>query len=445
MNERAWRDERDDRSLRYAGRRLDPQRRIHVTLEQDHAAEYAGQVAALTLVNLLARMTPSVGIDLPDLRIVEPLPWAGADLRETALASMFAADPYGHFEVRVPNSSDYRLRLGRQESDLTVHGVGWGAYLGSGESPLTPESSPNPFGAAFAAILAAAHLFATDFGPAPTGQVFNTLDWSHSPPPDDAPVAPGLALGNLWTVGTGSVGTAVLHFLTLLTRNFSCRLFDMDLVKVHNLDRSPTFTVSDVGLMKVDALAAFLSRVGVGDVQVEPVALDEAPSWKNRQSGRPDILLAAANERNVRYQIESRYPPVQVYGTTGKNWQAAVIRHVPLVDACSKCLFPEDEVTTSTQCATDQIAQGGGNDQVDAALPFLSFAAGLMAAAEVVKLGLEGFPFSPNRAILYTSSALRLVTAPMVQSSQCLCRGRSSTIHREMIAGSRFARLSEGQ
>ncbi len=318
MNEQTWRDERDDRTLRYAGRRLDPLRWIHVMLDEEYAAGYDGQVAVLTLVNLLARMTPSVAIDIPCVRIIEPLPSAGADLREVALKSMFAADPHGHFEARPPTSSDYWLHLGRNGSEFTIYGSGWAAYLGPGGSPIVPNAGRNPFGAAFAAILAAAHVFATNFGPAPTAQLFNTLDWSHSLPADDAPEpVANVALGDVWTVGAGSVGTAILYFLTLLTRDFSCRLFDMDEVKVHNLDRSPIFTASDVGQLKAEALAQFLFRAGVADVEVEPCALDESPTWRGRQPSRPDVLLAAANERNVRYQIESRYPPVQVYGTTG--------------------------------------------------------------------------------------------------------------------------------
>ena len=53
--------------------------------------------------------------------------------------------------------------------------------------------------------------------------------------------------------------------------------------------------------------------------------------------------VSAANERNVRAVIESGFPPLQIYGTTGRNWQAAVIRHMPLEDPCSCCLFAAHE------------------------------------------------------------------------------------------------------
>jgi hypothetical protein len=55
----------------------------------------------------------------------------------------------------------------------------------------------------------------------------------------------GPELGSLWTVGVGSVGTAVLYFLTPVTNRFYATLFDMDFVKVQNLDHSPIFTDTD--------------------------------------------------------------------------------------------------------------------------------------------------------------------------------------------------------
>jgi hypothetical protein len=117
----------------------------------------------------------------------------------------------------------------------------------------------------------------------------------------------------------------------------------MDVVQVHNLDRSPIFAVSHVGLAKVQATSLWLQAAGVADVRCDARALDESSLWRAREAGTPDILIAAANERNVRAVIETGFPPIQVYGTTGKNWQAAVIRHIPLRDPCSSCLFPESD------------------------------------------------------------------------------------------------------
>jgi hypothetical protein len=203
-------------------------------------------------------------------------------------------------------------------------------------------------------------------------------------------------------------------------------------VEVHNLDRSPLFVVRHVGLKKVVAAAEYLTSVGVANVVAEPVALDESTTWRDRPPGTPDMLISAANERNVRSVIESRYPPLQVYGTTGRNWQAAVIRHIPLEDPCSCCLFP-DAMHPPTACAEGPVPSADHRDQVDAALPFLSFAAGAMAAAEILKSVLPGYPFSSNRVILNTIPSVRMVPAALSFRQQCLCERRSKMLYRQML------------
>jgi hypothetical protein len=86
-------------------------------------------------------------------------------------------------------------------------------------------------------------------------------------------------------------------------------------------------------------------------------------------------------------------------------------RHIPLTDRCSSCLFPETDYAP-TQCATAEVAVGPDSGRIDAALPFLSFAAGAMAAAEILKLGLPGYPFAPNRVVLTRNQPHELCGPP---------------------------------
>jgi hypothetical protein len=360
------------------------------------------------------------------------LPWAGADLRTFIEAQLFAADPFGKFESRAARDGDYILHLGRTGAPAIVHGSGWNLYAGPAPSPLAEDESINPIGPAMAAILASAEAFRGVLSHTPAFQL-NALTWQAGmASPEAAPLPAGLSPGEVWFVGLGSVGTAILHFLSLATRAYSARLFDMDHVEVHNLDRSPLFVVRHVGLKKVVAAAEYLTSVGVANVVAEPVALDESTTWRDRPPGTPDMLISAANERNVRSVIESRYPPLQVYGTTGRNWQAAVIRHIPLEDPCSCCLFP-DAMHPPTACAEGPVPSADHRDQVDAALPFLSFAAGAMAAAEILKSVLPGYPFSSNRVILNTIPSVRMVPAALSFRQQCLCERRSKMLYRQML------------
>jgi len=445
MNELEWRNHRDSRTIRYAGRRLEPNRWINLVGDARYLETYAGQVATITLVNLLSRMTPSVALQIPSTSIVQPLPWAGRNLPDFLLEIAYAIDPYGRF-AGTHQADGYTISVGGV-GPFVAHGSGWSGYIGQHSSPITDVRMANPFGAAFAALATSAHVFSSGFRPLTKSAVFNTLRWTNEiTNASDDEMLNGLPayLGSMWSVGVGSVGTAILYFLTLLTRGFSPVLIDPDVVQIHNLDRSPVFTDADVGYQKVDAVEKYLRAIGVSNVLVENAALHETDSWRNREQGTPDLLFSAANEQDVRYHIEASWPPIQVYGTTGRNWQASLLRHVPLVDPCSLCLFPPDTSKAETVCATDSrpAKREGLTDNVDAALPFLSFAAGLMAAAEAVKLHLHGFPFSANRVTLNTRPFARIVSASSAQRVGCSCSSRSSAIHRRMIGGSLFAHLS---
>ena len=442
MNDESYYDARDDRLLRYPeARRLDQTRWIAIRAAPDYLRSYAGQVGLLTAANLLGRMARRIALDIPQTAMVPPLPWAGEDIAGFACAQMQAADPRGEYLIRPAHESDHIVFLGATGAPVATHGAGWLAYTGPAPSPLPADDSPNPIGAALAAIAAAAHLSAHGFAGPPAAVLLNSFNWTHEIGAP-LPVLPAAAdLGALWAVGAGSVGTAILYFLTLATRNFSTLLFDRDKVKRENITRSPVFADGDIGSAKVEVLEAYLKRCGMADVSHEPVMLHESRTWTRRTSGTPDLVIAAANEHNVRHLIESLFPPVQIYGTTGRNWQASVIRHVPMVDPCSCCLFPE-AAFTPTGCATDPEAAAGGDQQVDAALPHLSFAAGLMAAAEILKLVVPGYTMTPNRSVLYTKPELRLAKAGVPLRQGCVCAARSRGVHGKMIAGSRYAALS---
>jgi hypothetical protein len=444
MADGSWYRQRNDRSLRYAGRVLPPDRSIILKVSPQYAARYDGQVAVLVAANLLARMTPAIAFDLPDVEIVGPLPWAGARLRHQLTQAAFAADPVGLFNLRGIQQGDYVLSFGPEAASAAVHGSGWNAYVGAGPSPLSSFDDPNPIGPALAAIVAVARLFALQMGPLDGPHLFNALTWQTGAVA--ASFDPERQLGSLWAIGVGSVGTAVLYFLTLLTNRFSATLFDMDFVKVQNLDRSPIFSAADAQnrLRKVNATEAYLRSVGVQDIATEKDPLDQSRVWFTREAGTPDLLISAANERDVRYVIEKSAPPLQIYGTTGANWEASVIRHTPLTDPCSCCLFPPEIPQAATICATDTVVTPETGESVDAALPFLSFAAGLMAAAEILKTGLPGYPLSPNRTTLYThpGASPRFISPSLRRRQSCLCGSRNPAIHRRMIRGTKYEFLS---
>lgn len=215
---------------------------------------------------------------------------------------------------------------------------------------------------------------------------------------------------------------------------------------MENITRSPLFTWKDALAERSKAVVVeqFLRTAGVAAVRSFPESLDGIRSvWTNREPGTPDALIATANERAVRSLIESCLPPLQIYATTGKSWQSTLLRHIPIVEACSRRL-PGLEVSSAPPlCATDS---GGGietdTERNDAALPFLSYMAGLMTATELVKAELEGYPFTPNRVFFEAKAQRPFRHVMLPRRRDCGCRTRDPKIHAAALAGSRHERLS---
>lgn len=168
-------------------------------------------------------------------------------------------------------------------------------------------------------ILAASQVFVHSFNVQQESFAANALNWrsellSHAPL-----LGYPVKLGSVWTLGVGSVGTAALYFLTLATRDFDSVLIDMDRVKLHNITRSPIFAHRDTRELKVNVTKAFLNGAGVRHVLTDDKPLDESLLWLNRESGKADVVIAAAtsgkpattSKRDFR-RFRSMPPPARI-------------------------------------------------------------------------------------------------------------------------------------
>ena len=195
---------------------------------------------------------------------------------------------------------------------------------------------------------------------------------------------------------------------------------------------------------KVEIVSRWLREIGVNTIDPHTAWLDEIPHvWERRGQGTPDIVISAANERGVRSVIEGSCPPVQVYATTGRNWQATLFRHIPLRDACSRCVPGAEAPQFPMLCASGSpVPESSSDAEDDIALPFLSYAAGLMTAAEITKLALAGRSDAPNRAY-YEPRGRTLFGLNLSKNPNCPYHGHV-TAHQAAIRSSRFASLSAG-
>ena len=450
MNQQEYQRRLLERELRYPDwKPLPADRPLHIRIDPTYGATYAGQVAAITAASLLGRMSQSVTVDAASQPVHPSLLWMGAELDEVVMRTLKAADPYGNYEQRPAKDEDLRLVVGPVGDGLVVHGCGWGAYCGTEPSPIPQSDETNPFGAAFAAIAAASRLQYDTQVATIEPVLADTYTWrSGALPCGEAAFSPDFDLGELWCVGVGSVGSCALFFLSLVTHAFHAVLVDRDPVEIENVRRSALFSSRDAlnEEYKVEVASRWLEKAGVKEIEPYTAWLDEIPErWRSREPGTPDILISAANERNVRSQIESAFPPLQVYATTGRNWQSTLFRHIPLSDACSLCVPGGETPQVPALCATAPpvSADGDGDgEEDDVALPFLSYAAGLMTAAEIAKLALAGEPRTRNRVFFEPRTKNLIRAVGLNRRQRCVCQLRDATVHEQAIKGSRFASLS---
>jgi hypothetical protein len=430
-----------DRTRRYGERPLDPNRRIVLKADPAVLRTKPGQAAMVVAGELLSRMVRSIVLDFEDIAFLPQ--FAGSltgSLQHYMLERMRAVAPFGEFVAGSAEGRDYVLSIGDGGGGWLITGSDWDAYIGSAPSPLPAATTDNIFGSCLAVMTAVARVFAGPFPDEINAARANLFSFTSERPDVTAFAPAGAHLGRLWFAGAGSVGSAAAYFLALAGYRFEATLFDMDIVKTENLDRSPVFLFADVGKPKVRSVARFLRRFGIPAVG-HPHALDEAPAWRKRPPGTPDLLISAANERDVRFEIETQLPPIQIYGTTGKDWQANMFHHVPPAP-CSCCAFPGKR--SVTDCAKGGAPIPGLDvKEVDAALPFLSFAAGLMTAAEISKVSLPGYPFVGNRGFFTPLAEEILFVRAIGHRPGCHCLGRSRLAHGKMINDSRYTRLSE--
>jgi hypothetical protein len=135
--------------------------------------------------------------------------------------------------------------------------------------------------------------------------------------------------------------------------------------------------------------------------------------------------VAVANERDVRRQIQHQVPPLQVYGTTGRNWDAFLGRHLPLKEDCLACRFPQPQGV-----GEPPLACGSGilpaaletGTSVTATLPFIPTAAAVMTVAELAKTRLLDYPRNANFGCLdFLGNVADFVTIARQRSGGCIC------------------------
>ncbi len=443
--------ERDHRTNSIVSSRAYTTSKVSIRLDP-YFMSFADQAAFLISVNLTARWCRRIRVSgphtTPHSRLTSAVIRDGMTLVDAALSIARAADPFVDVAAEDPQEGGWlHLHIGRatEPGAYSIAGRGW---IAMGGEEVTPDGDTgNPLSASLAACAGVARLFRTALGESSLPGNIRLSLWNlrGGPAATDGPVLDGGSLGHLLVIGCGAVGGAIAHLLVLTGLSADFHLVDPDRVQIRNLGGSPIFFANDVGKHKTEVIGSHLRSKGL--------VAKEHPCWFNEVvangevfAERPDILIPTANERDVRWHIQHQVPPLQVYGTTGRNWDAFLGRHIPLREDCLVCRFPRRslEGEPPLACGEGSLPSTAPVPEViaTAALPFLPMAAATFAVSELAKSTLAGYPFNQNLACLdFRGSLNDMLCISEAPRAGCICHTQRA-VWDHLNGRTRFARLS---
>jgi hypothetical protein len=423
--------ERDRRTRQYGGHDDALERPVHLIVGPDVAATRAGQIATLALVNLVARAHRRLDAEIPGVPLQARSLVPADGFPAAAIQTALAINPV--LDLTAGTGAPIRIGLGQNVPDGLDLYLGWLGGRGTVSNTQLTASEFDPesvFGAATAAVFGAAAVFRLAHDqPARTAR-FNPIELGAD---DDAGLRDHrtpVDVGDVLAVGAGAVTAAMTYWLRELgiaagTWDF----LDPDDVELHNTNRCMTMTAVHAGwpASAADNKAAAVAWAIGG--RPHPVWYDQ---WQPDQYGRHDLVLPLANERGVRRLVAYRGEPLLLHATTSSDWTAELHRHLPDRDDCIDCRLP-DTTAPQMQCSTGP-TDATDSTSPDAALPFLSAAAGLMLAGVLATL-----PDGPAMAGRFNHWQLDLaLSTPLIRVHQHqqrqACREQPSATLRGLIA-----------
>ena len=422
---------------------------VQITLGPE-ATSFADQVAFLTAVNLTARWCRRIALSAPALAIDPRLGTAFGLARmsaaQAAAALAHAADPFAQVGADLAAEPAIHLVIGTDapRGAYPILGRGWIAM--AGDAVRGDGDTENPLGAVLAACVGVAYLFRTAVGvPRPDRVRLSLWNLRGGEAADKGPRLPLVSLGRVLVVGCGAVGSAILYLAPLAGLGGEFDLVDRDRVQISNLSTAPIFFADSLGDQKVEIAVEYLKRNGLAAV-AHPLWFDDAVAAGRVFGERPDLVIPAANERDVRRQIQHQVPPLQIYGTTGRNWDVFLGRHIPLKEDCLACRFPRAHLVgePALACGSGNLPTAPRVDApVTATLPFLPTAAAVIAVAELVKTALPGYPRNANFGCLDFFGTLGdFLVICHERRHGCICRGQTD-VWIQLNAATNFALLSK--
>ena len=240
-------------------------------------------------------------------------------------------------------------------------------------------------------------------------------------------------------VGAGAVGGSLAYWVHAFGAD--CRdwtVVDGDVVELHNTNRGMVFTPRDSGWP--DGTAAFKAHIVASSMRGAKSFNRWYHECDSLAAMQFDVVLALANDYDVRERLTQRHAAVSFQATTGENWLSQLHRHILGTDGCIACRTGELR-TTAFACSTVPV-EAPNHLRSDAALPFLSAASGLMLALALDRLTIGDEVEAANCWSWDFDSGHRMATRPGRHLCHEACtRIPSAIIQRRLALGTRWVNL----
>lgn len=394
IEQKAFYSLRDRRSVEYIGKNLSKNFSVHISISEAAVNTLTGQHILLSLTNMLARVHGNINFNIPhDVQLLINHFLNGSTLGSTVIKTAYAIDPYGNYSIGNPSGQpDISLGIGNIQNKICDFYLGadhWKAYIQNHPAPIN-DKLHTYIGASLSACLGATYAFKKMLGIDNYPKIISLWNFQEE---DDAALGPEelplLDIGNVLIAGAGAVTSSLAYWLYPLNITGSWSVVDDDIAKLHNTNRGMLFLPEHTDWLRYPPLkkAEIIANYLTGSTPLMEW-YDESEAAQKLDF---DVILALANERNVRTLLARRNAPVTLHATTSRTWLSQLHRHIPAIDDCIACRM-NDIIEPDFECSTVKIP---GNEQLsgiitgeetDAALPFLSATSGLMLASALYKL-----------------------------------------------------------
>ena len=343
---------------------------IVVRLSTGPLTRRADQLIVACLINLLCRMTGSVGVielDSPSAELRIPLADGQGPGPVFERMKAFANWAVGDAVKVVRRSSlvpNYTISVGAalpsNSADLYVTGAGWIAWIGT-ETPITElTDGPNPIGPWFAASLAAGEVFKRARGLsrgrfALSDEGYDLWDGRTGPLKSltEGPSLKGHTLPPFILVGAGAVGQGIIALLGVSKISTFVVTIDDDAHDGTNLNRCFVAGTEDVEHPKVNAVARYRSITELPGVEFEGTLqrfvqhgpLDDMPEAMRlaQLDDSFEVIFSAVDKNTSRWDVQGLKPHLVIGGSTDQLTAKAMTYGAQTDGPCLACHNPREE------------------------------------------------------------------------------------------------------